>query len=438
MKKYFIVVFALLTMTSTFAQAPEWSKDKTLYEVNIRQYTAEGTFDAFATHLPRLEKMGVGILWLMPVQPIGELNRKGSLGSYYSISDYTKTNPEFGSMKDFKKVVDEAHKRDMYVILDWVANHTAWDHKWMKDHKDYYTTDKSGNIVAPVPDWSDVADLNYDNMAMRKDMIADMVFWLKEANVDGFRYDMAMMVPDDFWKEAFVELKKIKPDVFLLAEAEGPQFHTLGFSMTYAWEKHHLMKDIAQGKKLAGDMDSLIAKDSKSFPVDAYRMNFTSNHDENSWQGTEFERMGEGAKSFAVMSATIPGMLLIYSGQEVALDRRLKFFDKDSIVWVDNKNFTQFYTTLIELKKNNPALWNGAYGGSYRNVETGHEKVYAYSRELTGNKVLVVLNLSGEAREIKLTTDAGKYMNSFTGKKQKIKAGKKMEIPAWGYIVLTQ
>jgi len=438
MRNYFVIVFALLSMTATFAQAPEWSKDKTIYEVNIRQFTSEGTFDAFATHLPRLEKMGVGILWMMPVQPIGELNRKGSLGSYYSISDYTATNPEFGSMKEFKKVVDEAHKRDMYVILDWVANHTSWDHKWMKNHKDYYTTDKSGKIVAPVPDWSDVADLNYDNKAMRRDMIADMIFWLKEANVDGFRYDMAMMVPDDFWQEAFVELKKIKPDVFLLAEAEGPQFHSIGFTMTYAWEKHHLMKDIAQGKKLAPEMDSLIAKDLATFPVDAYRMNFTSNHDENSWQGTEFERLGEGAKAFAVMSATIPGMLLIYSGQEVALDRRLLFFEKDSIVWVDNKNYTQFYTSLVELKKENEALWNGAYGGGYRTVETGHEKVYAYMRELNGNKVMVILNLSSDAHQIKLISDAGKYKNTFTGKKQKVKTGKKMEIPAWGYVVLTQ
>lgn len=436
MKKLGNIFFAIIIMQTAFSQAPEWSKDLTIYEVNIRQYTPEGTFDAFAEHLPRLQEMGVGILWLMPVQPIGELNRKGSLGSYYSISDYTATNPEFGKMKDLKKMVEEAHKRDMYVILDWVANHTAWDHKWMKDNKDYYTTDKAGNIVAPDPDWSDVADLNYDNKAMRKDMIADMIFWLKEVNVDGFRYDMAMLVPDDFWKEALIELKLIKPDVFLLAEAEGPEFHAIGFTMTYAWEKHHLMKDIAQGKKPANAMDSLISLDGTKFPAYAYRMNFTSNHDENSWQGTEFERLGDGAKSFAVISATIPGMLLIYSGQEVALNRRLKFFDKDTINWVDDKNYTAFYTTLIKMKKDNPALWNGNYGGNYKGIDCGNKDVYAFVREKDDNKVLVILNLSSIPQEIKFTSESGKYKNVFGGNK-KIKAGKKMELLPWQYMVLT-
>ncbi len=438
MKKFIILSLAIINLQLIFAQAPEWSKDKTIYEVNIRQYTPEGTFDAFATHLPRLEKMGVGILWMMPIQPIGELNRKGSLGSYYSISDYTATNPEFGSLKDFKKLVDEAHKRDMHVILDWVANHTSWDHVWMKKHPDFYTTDKSGKVIPPVADWSDVADLNYDNKAMRAAMIADMKYWITEADVDGFRCDVAMMVPDDFWKEAFTELRKIKPDIFLLAEAEGPQFHTDGFNMTYAWNKHHIMNEIAKGTMSADTMDLAIQKDLKNYTADSYFMNFTSNHDENSWNGTEFERMGNGAKTFAVMAATMPGMLLMYSGQEVALDHRLKFFDKDSITWVDNKNYTQFYTTLIQLKEDNPALWNGSCGGAYSRVATQHDKIYCYTRTLGDNKVMVILNLSSDAHDAVFSTDGGKYKNYFTGKKQKIKTGKKVTIPAWGYLVLVQ
>ena len=438
MKKIIILTLSIIQLQFIFAQAPEWSKDKTIYEVNIRQYTPEGTFDAFATHLPRLEKMGVGILWMMPIQPIGELNRKGSLGSYYSIADYTATNPEFGSLKDFKKLVDEAHKRDIHVILDWVANHTSWDHVWMKKHPDFYTTDKSGKVIPPVADWSDVADLNYDNKAMRAAMIEDMKYWITEADVDGFRCDVAMMVPDDFWKEALTELRKIKPDIFLLAEAEGPQLHTDGFNMTYAWNKHHVMNEIAKGTMTADTMDVAIQKDLKNYTADSYFMNFTSNHDENSWNGTEFERMGNGAKTFAVMAATIPGMLLMYSGQEVALDRRLKFFDKDSITWVDNKNYTQFYTTLIQLKEDNPALWNGSYGGAYTRVATQHDKIYCYTRTLGDNKVMVILNLSSDAHDAVFSTDGGKYKNYFTGKKQKIKTGKKVTIPAWGYVVLVQ
>lgn len=438
MKKIFIAAILIIQIQFGFAQAPEWSKDKTIYEVNIRQYTQEGTFDAFAEHLPRLEEMGVGILWIMPVQPIGELNRKGSLGSYYSIADYTKTNPEFGSMKDFKKMVNEAHKRDMRVILDWVGNHTSWDHVWMKSHTEFYTTDKSGKIIPPVADWADVADLNYDNKEMRAAMIADMKFWIEEADIDGFRCDVAMMIPDDFWQTAFAELRKIKPDIFLLAEAEGQQLHTDGFNMTYAWHKHHIMNEIAKGTMTADSMDLAINNDLKNYSPDSYRMNFTSNHDENSWNGTEFERMGNGAKTFAVMAATIPGMQLIYSGQEVGLERRLNFFDKDSIVWVDNKNFTQFYTALIELKTENAALWNANYGGSYRRIDTQHEKIYSYARELGDNKVVVILNLSSDAHDAVFTADAGKYKNYFTGKKQKIKSGKKVTVPAWGYVVLTQ
>ncbi|MFI5171224.1 MAG: alpha-amylase family glycosyl hydrolase [Chitinophagales bacterium] len=437
MKKSISFVFAVLFSAIIFSQAPEWSKDLTIYEVNIRQYTPEGTFDEFTEQLPRLQEMGAGILWLMPVQPIGKLNRKGSLGSYYSISDYTATNPEFGKMKDFKKLVDEAHKKDMYVILDWVANHTSWDHVWMKEHFDYYTTDKDGKVIPPVADWSDVADLNYDNRQMRMAMINAMKFWITETNIDGFRCDVGMMVPDDFWKEAFTELRKVKPDIFLLAEAEGKQFHDDGFNMTYGWERHHAMNQIAKGNRKPAYLDSLIKSDLKTYPSGSYFMNFTSNHDENSWNGTEFERMGDAAKTFAVLSATIPGMLLIYSGQEVGMNKRLRFFDKDTINWLDDRNFTPLYKRLIEIKKENPALWNGEYGGNYARVDCNNENVYAYIREKNNNKVLVIMNLSNQPQTIKFNSQMGKYTSAFGGT-QKIKENKKMELGPWQYFVLIQ
>lgn len=439
MKKILIYI-ALFAALPVIAQnsAPEWSKDQTIYEVNIRQYTPEGTFDAFTQHIPRLEELGVGILWVMPVQPIGKLNRKGSLGSYYSISDYTATNPEFGSMNDFKKMVREAHQHHMRVILDWVGNHTSWDNVWMKDHKDYYTTDKNGKIVPPVADWADVADLNYDNKNMRAAMIDAMKFWLTEGDVDGFRCDVAMMIPDDFWQEAIPQLKKIKPDLFMLCEAEGTQFIKDGFNMDYGWARHHDMNMIAQGKMEAQQLDSLVMDDINTYPKDAYFMNFTSNHDENTWNGTEFERMGNAAKTFAVVSATLPGMLLVYSGQEVGFNKRLRFFDKDTITWLDDKNFTPFYQTLINAKKDNSALWNGAYGGSYRRVLCDYPGTYIYVRENETNKVLVVLNLSSEPRHIVFYGESGTYKNIFTGKKEKVKGVAKMDLQPWEYRVLVK
>ncbi|HNJ90009.1 MAG TPA: alpha-amylase family glycosyl hydrolase [Chitinophagales bacterium] len=436
-------VTAVMLLMSTVAlnaqvQAPEWSKDKVIYEVNIRQYTPEGTFNAFTAQLPRLKQMGVGVLWLMPVQPIGELNRKGSLGSYYSISNYVTTNPEFGTLKDFKKLVDEAHKLGMYVILDWVGNHTAWDHPWITDHPEYYTTDKNGKIQPPVADWTDVADLNYDNMQLRKAMIHDMAFWVKETNIDGFRCDVAMMIPDAFWQYAFNEMREIKPELFMLCEAEGPQFVKDGFNMVYGWERHHAMNQIAKGKGTVDHLDSLVQKDIASYAPISYYMNFTSNHDENSWNGTEFERMGDGARAFAVLSATLPGMLLIYSGQEVGLDRRLKFFDKDSINWVDDKQFTPFYTKLINIKTQNQALWNGNYGGSYRRVACENSGTYIFAREKDGNKVLVVANLTAEISNIVFANEAGKYIDAMSGKKEKVKATEKMTLKPWEVKVLVK
>jgi len=439
MKKIIVLTLSIIQLQFIFAQAPEWSKDKTIYEVNIRQYTPEGTFDAFATHLPRLEKMGVGILWMMPIQPIGELNRKGSLGSYYSISDYTATNPEFGSLKDFKKLVDEAHKRDMHVILDWVANHTSWDHVWMKKHPDFYTTDKSGKVIPPVADWSDVADLNYDNKAMRAAMIEDMKYWIKEADIDGFRCDVAMMVPDDFWKEAFTELRKIKPDIFLLAEAEGPQFHSDGFNMTYAWNKHHIMNEIAKGTMTADTMDVAIQKDLKNYTADSYFMNFTSNHDENSWNGTEYEKYGDLAVPLAVFSCMWNGIPLIYGGQELPNHKRLQFFDKDQIEWAGHPALHDFYKKLLLLRKQQPALLSGHKDVITWRIATDHpDELFCFVRKNKEHEAVIVLNFSN--REINFQLHdlrvRGEFKNEFTGKLNEISAD--FHIEPWGYLVMTK
>ncbi len=400
------------TEVTTVPSFPERAKDMNIYEVNIRQYTPEGTFNAFSAHLPRLKEMGVDILWLMPVQPIGVKNRKGGLGSYYSIQDYAATNPEFGTLEDFKAMVNKAHELGMLVILDWVANHTSFDHAWT-EKPGYHTVNEAGEIIPPNPDWTDVADLNYDNMDMQNAMIADMRFWIKNADIDGFRCDVAGEVPLEFWNRTLDSLKLDK-DVFMLAEWDEPKMHS-AFHMTYAWGFHHVMNETAKGNRNADSVATFIQKDIAKYPKEAFRMNFITNHDENSWNGTEFERFGEGHQAYAVLTFTSYGMPLIYSGQEAGLNRRLAFFEKDSIDWSDVK-YKDFYTSLIALKKNNPALHNGEYGGVPQFLSTGNPNVLAYTRSKDGNQVTVVINLSKEAQFVQLSAEVASFEDYFTKK----------------------
>lgn len=418
---------------------PEWAKNAVIYEVNTRQFTPEGTFKALSAHLPRLRELGVDILWFMPIHPIGVENRKGSLGSYYSVKDYKGVNPEFGTFDDFRNLVSEAHALGFKVILDWVANHTSHDHPWTVEHPEWYNRDDKGEIVSPF-DWTDVADLNYDdNPALWDAMIDALKFWVAEANIDGYRCDVAGMVPTAFWEKARKELDAIKP-VFMLAEDEGQRdLMVNAFDANYAWEFHHIMNKIAKGEKNAEDVWAYFSKEDTLFAPSSYRMMFTSNHDENSWNGTEFERMGEGARTFAVMTYTIPGFPLIYNGQEAGLSHRLLFFEKDHIDWSKGAEFAQFYTSLNRIKKENPALWNADNGGSFEKVNTGREKeVLAFVRQKDENRLLVLLNLTGTEQIISLSeqTLTGIYTDLLSGEKREIAAGQELVLPAWGYWVM--
>ncbi len=391
-------------------------KDKNIYEVNIRQYSKEGTFNAFKEHLPRLKSMGVDILWVMPIQPIGEKNRKGGLGSYYSIQNYTAINPEFGTLEDWNALVEEAHNLDMMVILDWVANHTSWDHVWIDKDDTYYTKDSLGNIVAPVEDWSDVADLNYDNMDMQNNMIADMRYWIKTSNIDGFRCDVAGEVPMTFWNRAKDSLD-VDKSVFMLAEWDEPKMHDHAFHMTYGWGFHHEMNELAKGNKDVPDMVAFLNEDFNKFDASAIRMNFTSNHDENSWNGTVKERFGDAREAFAVLAATVQGMPLVYSGMEAGLDKRLLFFEKDTIDF-SNLKYEAFYKKLLQLKKDNEALWNGSFGGQPNFFDMGNNKdVIGYHREKNGNEVLVIINFRADSVELNIPSDFhGNIKDEMSGK----------------------
>lgn len=419
---------------------PEWSKNATIYEVNLRQYTNEGTFKSFESHLQRLKKMGVDIIWLMPIHPIGEKNRKGGLGSYYSVKDFRGINPEFGTMQDFKNLVNKIHSMGMYVIIDWVGNHSAWDNPLATTHPHWYTKTRSGNFQ-PTPwyDWDDVIDFDYDNPDFRKYMTESLKFWVKEANIDGYRADVAGFIPVDFWENARAELDQIKP-VFMLAEWESRDLYKKSFDMTYSWTLFDKLKDATtQNKGIAGLVEYL-SHDVNSVPKNAYRMVFTDNHDMNSWNGTPQKNFGDGLKTSIVFTGVVNGMQLCYSGQEAGLNRSLKFFDKDPIEWKDHENEVLF-SKLFHLKHENQALWNGKYGGEMIRVVNDHQdRVVSFYREKNQDAVLPIFNFSDKTVEVNLDTQyfQGKYRELFTDKNFDIKEKTMLNLEPWSYLVLVK
>ena len=444
-KKYFLLlvtmalaimwVYSQKNLTTNFHH-PSWSKQSNIYEVNLRQYSVSGSFIEFAKHLPRLRKMGVEILWFMPITPIGKEGRKmtpADLGSYYAVRDYKAVNEEFGTMNDWKELVKKAHQMGFKVITDWVANHSALDNHWVKDHPGFYTKDSSGKFLSPF-DWTDVYKLNYKNNELRDSMTEAMKYWLTETGIDGFRCDVAEEVPADFWKQCIGSLKKIK-NVFMLAEGEKPWLHEAGFNATYAWTVMSMMTDLYGGKKTLVQFDSLLIHNISTFPGNACRMFFTTNHDENSWNGTEFEKYGEAYKSFAVFSQTMyQSIPLIYSGQEVSNKKRLKFFVKDTIDW-KGYDMGPFYTLLLSLRKRNPAL---AVDASYRKLKSSNEaSIFAYLREYKKHRVAVILNLSGTAQQFTINDIGlmGKPLNIFSNKTVQLNDKQVYNIEPWGFLL---
>ncbi len=376
---------------------PDWTYDAVVYEMNVRQYTPEGTFAAAAEHLPRLKELGVDIVWMMPIYPIGVKERKGTLGSYYAISDYCATNPEFGTLEDFDAFVAKAHELGLKVIIDWVANHTSPDALWITERPaDWYVRDEQGNTIVQY-DWTDIAKLNYDNHDMRAEMEKCMRFWM-ERGIDGFRCDMACEMPFDFWKSVIPSIRKDYPQMYWLAEGEHVELHNGSFDASYAWELHHLLNAIARGEKGVAELKEYIAKDAANTPAEAFRLMFTSNHDENSWAGTEFERMGDAAKVMAVLTFTLPnGQPLIYTGQEMGWNKRFEFFEKDHIPAWEVNEYAEFYKSMTTLRHNNKALAAGERGGKIEYIEDVPQGVFAFKRAVEGNTVTVYANLTKEA-----------------------------------------
>ncbi|WP_255417120.1 alpha-amylase family glycosyl hydrolase [Proteiniphilum sp. X52] len=417
---------------------PEWVYDAVIYEVNIRQHTPEGTLQAFSEHLPRLKELGVDILWFMPVQSIGKEDRKGLLGSYYSIEDYTEVNSEFGTLADFKAVVRQAQGQGMKVILDWVANHTSRDAVWVKAHPEWYVRDSLGNLNI-MYDWTDIAQLDYSVPGMREAMIDAMKFWIRETGIDGFRCDVAGEIPTDFWEAAKDSLVMLNPDIFLLAEAEKPELNESVFDAYYAWDFHHKMNSIAQGKEPVDSLRASLQRMNERFSSHAIPMYFTSNHDENSWNGTEFERMGEAAKPFAALTYMLPGIPLIYNGQEVGLDRRLEFFEKDIIEWEDKGGFSDFYGKLNRLKKKNKALSAQERDGEMTEIPNDcGEKVWSFKRVNNGNEVVCVFNFSPETVNVQFDGNVpGEGFSSFPDTSEVLPV-REMELKPWEYRIYSK
>ena len=413
---------------------PTWIEQGNIYEVNVRQYTPEGTLNAFAKHLDRLQKMGVQTLWFMPLNPISKRDRKGSLGSYYAVQDYTKLNPEYGTMADWQRLVQDIHGRGMKVIIDWVPNHTGADSPWLTRHPDFFVKDKKGQPAVAF-DWADVRQLNYKNVEMQDSMIAAMNYWVAKTGIDGFRCDVAWNVPGAFWKRAISTLEKPGKDLFMLAEGDSAYLPRSGFDAVYPWHMFHAMEKVAAGTRTARSLDSVRQGWQGMYPKGTIEMYFTSNHDENTWNKADYGSFA-GAKHapFAVFTQTMGDAVpLIYSGQEEPVLRPLKFFDKDPMRFGKYER-AKFYTTLLDLRQRNPAL---AADASFRKVSVGDEQaVYAYVREKDEHKVLVILNLSAQPQTITVKEPGlqGKPYNLFMYTNEPL-TDKPWQVDPWGYVV---
>ena len=419
---------------------PDWSRNATIYQINTRQFTPEGTFRAAEEHLTRLRDLGAVILWLMPVQVIGQKNRKGTLGSPYAIKDYFAVEPELGTLEDLKHFVAAAHEQGLYVILDWVGNHTAWDSNLVTEHPEWYARDWKGDL-RPTPwfDWDDIIDLDYDSVELRRYMTAAMKYWVSEVDIDGYRCDTAGFIPTDFWDNAREELDQIKP-VFMLAEWEARDLHAAAFDMTYAWSWNETLHRIAMGK---GDLEQLrvyYSWNEKAYPADCMRMTFVSNHDKNSWEGTEFEQFGDSLEAAIVLSVVGEGMPLIYSGQEAGNDKRLEFFERDPIQWREHP-LGELYRSLFALKRANTALWNAHWGAKMIDVpNSATHAILSFVRNNQRDKVFAVFNFSAQPQTVTFSGALceGAYIDHFSGDVVNVDETTTIRMTSWAFRVLVR
>jgi len=415
----------------------DWVRDAVIYEVYLRSFSREASFKALERRLPELKDLGVTVVWLMPIHPVGDLNRKGRLGSPYSVQDYYSTNPEFGTLEDFKSLVEATHALGMKIIIDLVANHTSWDSKLVMEHPDWFTTDSEGAIVSPNPDWTDVADLNYDHHELRKYMIEMMEYWVQDVGIDGFRCDVAELVPTDFWDRARKELDKIKP-VIMLSEGTLPEHHVEAFDLTYSWSVFDVLGKIIKGSTPVSVFDDILQNESYQFPKSSLRLRFNTNHDKNAYDAPAVVKYTrQGAKATALLAFTFPGVPLIYNGEEVGNDKRLDLFDKVAIDWKKNPDFREFYRKLGMLRAQHAGLRRGQY---VKLQNTDSVKVYSFARHYEEDYVAIVINLDQSPKSVEVSVPAaedGRLKEFFTGAIVKSARGKiSLRLNALDFVVL--
>ncbi|GJQ20057.1 MAG: hypothetical protein HBSIN02_04120 [Bacteroidia bacterium] len=427
-------------LRSPYADLParpsaDWVKDAVIYEVYLRSFSKEGTFKALERKIPELKDLGVTVLWLMPIHPVGTLHRKGTLGSPYAVMDYYAINPEFGTLDDFRSLVNTVHKHDLKIIIDLVANHTSWDSKLLREHPEWFTKDSTGKIVAPNTDWTDVADLDYDQPEVRDYMIRMMEYWIRDIGIDGYRCDVAELVPTDFWERARKVLDKIKP-VLLLSEGTVPEHHVRAFDITYAWNFYDVLSRVIQGSAPATLFADIHRNEALQFPRGSLRMRFTTNHDKNAWDAPAVEKFTpEGAKAGAVLAFTFGGVPLIYNGEEVGNAKRLHLFEKVEIDWNRNPEFRSLFTQLTRLRREHAAFRRGTFE-SLDHSEP--ERVVAFRRRQGTETAIVIVNLSRESLEVSVTlpepvSDLKEWL---TGKDIRVSNGRlKIELDSFAYRV---
>lgn len=418
---------------------PDWSRKAIIYQINTRQFSPQGTLKGATQQIPRLKALGVDILWLMPIHPIGEKNRKGSLGSPYSVKDFREVSPELGTKADLKALVDAAHANGMKVILDWVGNHSAWDNVLMTQHPDWYDRDWKGALHStPWWDWTDIVDFDYSKVGLRHYMADAMKMWVRDYGIDGYRADVAGYVPPDFWADVRRDLTQIKP-VWMVAEFNQRDLIMNSFDGTYGWPWAEAVMKISKGEADTGALYGYYSENESAWPTGAQRMIFTSNHDENSWAGTEFERFGPALNNAFALLFTSEGIPLVYNGQEAGNDRRLKFFEKDPIVWKDHPNGA-LIKDWIAFRKAHPALDNAPWGGRMMKVENSDAtKVFSFVRAKNGDAVFVAQNYSAEPKEVTLAEvpHPGQWTEKGAAA-MTIEKGAKLSLAPWSTRVFTR
>lgn len=430
---------------SVWSQAPvptaapdtSWVTRSALYEVFVRDFSAKGNLRGVIAGLDRIQSAGADVVWLMPIHPVGVVNRKGSLGSPYAVRDYRAIDPAYGTAEDFRALVKAVHARGMKLILDWVPDHTAPDHRWVREHPDFYVRNDRGEPSVPrgpdgkLTDWTDVVQLDYRNPEVRREMIASMRWWLTEFGIDGFRVDVAGFVPYDFWREAVPALRASVPRrILLLAEWADPELHRLGYDLTYGWDSYKRLKEVWKGAPASTFIQQELA-DLKAMPTGGMRMRFTTNHDETAWDNPPVTLFGgsAGARVAFVAIALLPGRPLLYNGQEVESSQKLGLFEREPVAWnqSDGAAARAFYRRVVQLARSHPSL----LAGELREIKTSApEDVIAYRR----GGVVVLVNPRARAVRFAVTgTDVGATRDLLSDRMQ---LSDTVALPAYGAMVL--